>query len=141
MIGIKNVHTRSQSLVPKRNHLDEIIPIAKAQELIVDVPVNPRDFGYVYIDRLMSLTVNEEDYLEWIEASSLLVIEAAASPRQAHEPLPREDMEVQNELEAKSAVEEIKTILGWIFDFHFFLILLPENKYLAWLRDIRNMLQ
>ena len=44
--------------------VDESIPFGKAKELIVDVPVDPRGFVDVYIDNLISLAMDKEDYAE-----------------------------------------------------------------------------
>jgi hypothetical protein len=47
----------SQHLVPAMELLDTSIPFAEGADLIVDIPVDPRGTGVVYIDDLIQATV------------------------------------------------------------------------------------
>jgi hypothetical protein len=49
-------------------------------------------------------------------------------------------MEACNELTSEAPLKERKTILGWLIDFRQLLIILPENKYKAWMMAIKTML-
>ena len=50
-------------------------------------------------------------------------------------------MAASAKLLAEAACEEIKIILGWVFDFGRLLVTLPENKSAAWSEAIREMIQ
>jgi hypothetical protein len=47
----------SQHLVPAMELLDASIPFAEGADLIVDIPVDPRGTGDIYIDDLIQATV------------------------------------------------------------------------------------
>ena len=49
-------------------------------------------------------------------------------------------METRNKLESEALLEEQKVILGWLIDFHHFLIHLPKNKFVTWSEAIRKMI-
>jgi hypothetical protein len=49
-------------------------------------------------------------------------------------------MEARNKLASEAPLEEGKTILGWLNNLRQLLIILPENKYKAWLMTIKTML-
>ena len=48
-------------LVPKKKRLDDSIPLGIGSDLIVDVPVDPRGMGDVYIDDMIGLVVDTEN--------------------------------------------------------------------------------
>ena len=104
------------------------------------MPVNPRGIVDVYIDDIISLTVDIDDNIERIDRARLLPIVSIAQPKQENEPLPREEMEARNKLEAEAAAEDIKTILRWVWNFCLLLISLPTNKFTAWQKDMRDMI-
>ncbi len=53
----RTVHAPCQHLVPDMRLMDDSIPFAKGGELIVDIPVDARGTGDVYIDNLIQATV------------------------------------------------------------------------------------
>ena len=75
-----------------------------------------------------------------LEQAILLVIHVASRPKDANEPIPREDMAALNKLIAEAGPEETKIILGCFFNFRKLLISLPENKYVAWSEIIKEMM-
>lgn len=119
-------------------------PITEGKQLIVDVPIYPKGKADVYIDDTIGLVVVMEgsDSVMRLERAILLAIYTAARPKLSTEPIPREEMAALNKLcLAEAGCKEIKTILGWVFDFRRLLISLPENKYKAWLDVICNMIE
>jgi len=50
-------------------------------------------------------------------------------------------MAALTKLLAEAGLEETKTILGWFFDFRRMTVALPDNKYVAWKRDITEMIE
>eukprot|EP00957_Ditylum_brightwellii_P068912 5230756-Ditylum_brightwellii.AAC.1 len=65
-----------------------------------------------------------------IQTTILLAIHIAAWPMQNGEPIPREEMAVISKLIAEVGLEEMKMILGWLFNVRHLQILLPDNKLL-----------
>lgn len=43
-------------------------------------------------------------------------------------------------MEAEAAAEDTKMILGWLWDFHRLLLSLPTNKFIAWSKGIKEMI-
>jgi hypothetical protein len=61
-----------------------------------------------------------------------LAIEVAARPNDPNEPIPRKKMVAEDKLKAEGGLSEMKTILGWLFNFRTLTVSLPEHKYIAW---------
>ncbi len=97
--------------------------------MVVDIAVNPQGTADVYIDDLVSLTVDVEgsDNLLQCDRAPLLAINTCSRPLDPEEPIPHKTMEARNKLELKALLEEQKTILGWYINFCRLLIKLPEN--------------
>ena len=64
-------------------------------ELIVDIPIDPRESHNVYIDNLILLTVDipGTNNIARRESASLLAIETTARPNHPKEPIPQESMD------------------------------------------------
>jgi hypothetical protein len=57
------------------------------------------------------------------------MFDTCSRPLDPNKPIPREAMEARKKLESEAPLEEIKVILGWLIDFRWLLIFLPENKF------------
>ncbi len=101
--------------------------------------MDPRGIHDIFINDLVGMMVDIDNNAQRMTGSAMLAIFSAACPNQ-NEPIPREPMEALNKLFAEAAPEEIKIILGWIFDFHQMLILLPENKFIVWTKELLEMI-
>jgi hypothetical protein len=49
-------------------------------------------------------------------------------------------MEARNKLSAEARLEEEKIILGWRINFCCLIISLPDNKFTAWTKSIKEIL-
>ncbi len=136
------LHEQNQHLVPLPIVLDKSIPLGIGRELIVDIPANPRGMNDIYIDNLISLTVEIEgtNSLVRCNRAPLLAIATCAQPLHQHKPIPWDVIEARNKLASEAPLKERKTILFWLIDFRQLLIILPENKYKAWTTAIKTML-
>ncbi len=134
---------RNQHLVPPPRRLDDQFPFGKGRELIVDINVDSRGMNDIYINHLVSLTVEVEgsDNLNQCNRAPLLMFHMCSRPLDDNEPIPRETMEARNKLESKALLEETKTILGWLINFQRLLIILPDNKFTAWTTAIETMIK
>ena len=134
---------RNQHLVPPPRRLDDQIPFGKGRELIVDINVDSQGMNDIYIDDLVSLTVEVEgsDNLIRCDRAPLLMFDTCSRPLDNNEPIPRETMEARNKLESKALLEETKTILGWLINFRWLLIILPDNKFTVWTTAIETMIK
>jgi hypothetical protein len=133
---------RNQHLVPPPKRLDNDIPFGKGRELIVDIDVDPQGMNNIYIDNVILLTVEIEgtDSLVRCNRAPLLMFDTCLRPLADTELIPRETMEARNKLELEALLEETKTILGWLINFRRLLIILPDNKFTAWTKAIKDIL-
>jgi hypothetical protein len=132
----------NQHLVPVRTLLDDDTPFAKGAELIADIPIDPRGMHDLYINNIIGLTVDipGTDHVARGQAAALLAIDTTPWPNHPEEPIPRKSMDARDKLIAEAGPTEMKIILGWDFDFQKLLISLPENKFIAWMTNIRKLL-
>jgi hypothetical protein len=133
----------SQHLVPAIEIMDASIPFAEGADLIVDIPVDPRGIGDVYIDDLIQATIviNGTDKSIQCKHATLLAIDTCARPKHPDEPIPHKDMKTRNKLQAEAGSEEQKTVLGWFLDTRQLLVQLPKNKFIAWTNLINMVIQ
>jgi hypothetical protein len=138
-----DLHASVQGDIPPRHSFDDNTPFAAGKELIVDIPVDPRGYADVYIDNTTGLMVNlpRTRNADRLEAAIPLAIEVAARPNDVNEPIPREKMVAEDKLKAEGGLSEMKTILGWLFNFRTLTVSLPKHKYIAWLNDLRQMIR
>ena len=137
-----DLHAPDPELVPAPVYLDNSIPYAVGRELVVDVPVNPRGTGELYIDDLIGATVDVpgSNHADRLSRAFLLAIFTAARERHPDEPVPREEMAARSKLLAEAGPSEEKIILGWKFDFRRLLGSLPHNKFVAWTDALEGIL-
>ncbi len=100
------------------------------------MPINPND---LYINLIVGLIIHIGHNADQMSASTMLAIHAVVCPVQ-EEQIPHEAMEALNKFLANAALDEIKIILGWIFDFHYMPICLPENKLIAYSTELFEVL-
>jgi hypothetical protein len=105
--------------------------------------MDPRGTGDVYIDDLIQATVviDGTDNAIHCEQARLLAIDTCVCPKHPNKPIPQEDMEARNKLQAEAGLEEQKTILGWLLDTWCLLVQLPKNKFAAWTNLIKMVIQ
>ncbi len=108
----------------------------------MDIKVNPRETHNIYINNLIPLTVDipGTDNLARCAAAGLLAIHTTAQPKHPNYLIPREEMEARNKLSSESKLKEEKFILRWHINFSHHVISLPENKFIAWTKSIKEIL-
>ncbi len=80
------------------------------------------------------------DHVACGQAAALLAIDTTAWPNHPEEPIPHESMDARDKLIAEAGPTKTKINLGWDFNFWRLLISLPENKFIAWMTNIRKLL-
>ena len=109
----------------------------------MDVPVDVRGIVGVYIDNTIALTVNVENSnnVKRIEQETILAIQCAARDKHLNETIPREEIAARAKLISEAGADEVKTILGWIWNFRTLSVALPENKFVAWRKSMLDVLE
>ena len=121
-----------QHLVPNKITLEDDIPFGIGRDLIVDIPVDSRGIVDLYIDDFCGLTVDIDDNATRLERAPLLALVSAAQEVVEIEPLSQDVIEAQPTLIAEAGLTKIKTFLGWLIDFRWMTIALPNNKFHAY---------
>jgi hypothetical protein len=119
----------SQLLVPKR--LPPDTPYEPALPLAINVPINDKGKGDIYIDDSIFICPDLNDNIERIAKAAPLAINSITRPLLKQEPLPRNPMISMKKFMAEASFEEKKIILGWIINTRSFTIHLPENKFIS----------
>ena len=88
-------------------------------ELIVDIQVDETGIHEMYLDDLIGLGIDIPDTnnTKRSESAPLLAIHTCARPLHEDEPIKRTPMVSRPKLDAEGRLSEIKTILGWVWDF------------------------
>jgi hypothetical protein len=70
--------------------MEKSIPFAEGAEIIVDIPVDARGTGDVYIDDLIQAAgvINGTDNATQCERATLLAIDTCVRPKHPNEPIP-----------------------------------------------------
>ncbi len=70
--------------------MDDSIPFAEGAEQIVDIPIDPRGTGNIYIDDLIEMTIViiGTDNVIRCEQATLLAINVSACPKHISKPIP-----------------------------------------------------
>jgi hypothetical protein len=136
-----SLQSPNQHLVPNKIILDNGISFRIRQDLIVEIPINPRGTVDLYIDDFCGLTVDIDNNATRLERAPLLALRSAAREGAEIEPLPCNDIAALQKLIPETGLSEIKTILGWLLDFCQIIIALPDNKFHAYSKAILKMLQ
>ena len=77
---------------------------------------------------------------ERLSQCNLLAINVASRDVHEDEAIPRAEMTEKKKLLAEAGPDEMKVIHGWLFNFRKLTVYLPENKYVAWTRNIKDVL-
>jgi hypothetical protein len=135
--------TAAQAHVPPKEVLPEDIPFGIGRDLIIDIPVDARGIVNVYFDDFIGLTINlnNTNNATRLEEAPLLGLTAVSREVSPIKPLPRDDMDAQAKLKAKTGLTETKIILGWLWNFWTMTIALPENKFIAYSQVISDMIE
>eukprot|EP00957_Ditylum_brightwellii_P171972 13093122-Ditylum_brightwellii.AAC.1 len=93
-----------QHLVPPKRLAPQDVPMGIAEQLIVDIPVDPRGTINVYIDNTIGLTVDlpGTDNVAQLEQATPLAIHVAARPVSTNKPLPHNEMASLSKLVAEA---------------------------------------
>ena len=127
--------------IPEPRPLPIDIPYAKARSLSVPLTQEPCAKADVFVDDIMSITVDIGDNLIRLATAPCTVIHAMAHAADGKTHLLRQDLISAEKNEAEGAPEEIKICLGWTFNTRSLLISLPKHKFEAWDEQIRQIIE
>jgi hypothetical protein len=96
----------------------------------------------IFIDDIFGFGVDlpKSDNIKRIERACLLAMYALARPNHKDEPIPRHPMASEDKFEAEAGATESKMVLGWLLNYRRLLINLPDNKFVAWTKELQLMI-
>ena len=133
-------HSPLQSQMPHPKALHRSVPFAKAKETIVEIPAEDDGKCDVYIDDTTSIGPDINNNWKRLQACILFAIHIFCRPLSHNEPIPRDNVVAAAKLTAEGRLEEVKTLLGWVFDTRRLLISLPVDKLNCWTSDILDII-
>ena len=116
-------------------------PFAVARSLSVPIFDEPDGKADVFVDDIMSITVDSGNNLEKLMAAPCTVIHAIAHSANGKTHIKRQDLISDEKNEAEGAPEEVKICLGWQINTRKLLVSLPSHKYHAWNLQIEEVIQ
>jgi hypothetical protein len=135
-------HQAKMPPVPSSPHAADDLP-HPAQPLLFDFPkeeaMHLSTFDN-FIDDQIAAGVDIGDNVTRLAAAGPLALHAIGRPLSDAEPIPRDDNLSLKKFAAEALPEETKVILGWLIDAWLLTVSLPQDKYLAWSKSIRNIL-
>ena len=118
-------------MVSPGQSLPNNIPFVIGQDLIVDIPINPRGMVNLYLHWPNSQHQRHKQCKETQQSSSPWSQCGNSGSLQIQTPS-LNDMDAWAKLIAETGLSEQKIILGCIQDFRQMTIMLPENKFVAY---------
>ena len=113
-----------------------------ALPLMMSIPILPFGKCDEFIDDVGTVGVDTgPDSILRLESAAPLAIACVARGLDPEDELVRDDFMCLHKMEAEGGLREILTILGWIINTRKLLISLPENKFIAWCAQIREILK
>ena len=90
-----------------------------------------------FIDDIITITVNDDHWIDRAKSAALLVIHTLFRPLQSSEPLKRDDPLSLMKLAGEGKLSDQKTCLGWDISTQSLRVSLPEEKQTAWTNEIK----
>ncbi len=108
----------------------------------MNININERGTHDIYINDLIGLGLDLPKCYnkKHSEAAPLHAIDACLQRVTNDKPIPRHNMAALHKLSTEGRLEEMKMILGWMWDFRLLTISLPINKYTVWSASISRMI-
>ena len=137
----EQTHAPDQAAFPRPRSLPDNIPFAQAKATIVAIPIEDDGKCDVYIDDMVTMGPDLPGLLPRLSAAMPLSIHIFFRPLDKVEHLLRNLAISASKLQAEGRLEELKTLLGWLYNTRKLLISLPTNKFIAWSKDIRQIIK
>jgi hypothetical protein len=113
-------------------------PFATSIAPAVEVPTTLASRKDCFIDDIISVFLESEENLRREPHAVPLAVHALSRPHRGDnvEPVPRRPLLAPDKLAAEGTPREVQIVLGWTIDTRRMLVLLPRDKYLAWVGDL-----
>ena len=128
---------------PRENFYGRDEPFATAIAPAVEVPTTLTSRKDCFIDDIISVFLETEVNLAREPHAVPLAVHALSRPHRGDgvEPVPRRPLLAPAKLIAEGTPMEVQIVLGWTVDTRRMLVLLPRDKYLAWVGDLNGTIE
>ena len=120
-----------RSLLPPEDKHQSASHLAKSDPLAVDIRATEASMDG-FIDDIITITVDDDHWIDRAESAALLVIHTLFRPLQPSEPLKQDDPLSLRKLAGEGQLAEQNTCLGWDINTQSLIVSLPEEKQTAW---------
>jgi hypothetical protein len=133
------LHSPAQVGSPTPAVLPENITIAPASPLALDIPVRSTARTDSFIDDLILVFLDTPRNRARCPQAVPLAIHVTSRPHAGEsEPIKRRPLLSPEKLMAEGLPVERQSVLGWTIDTRRLLVVLPQDKFLAWSGDLRE---
>ena len=115
------------SLLPTEEKQQSASHLAKTDPLAVDITATEASMDG-FIDDIITITVDDDHWIDRAESAALLVIHTLFRPLQPSEPLKRDDPLSLRKLTGEGQLADQKTCLGRYINTQSMRVSLPEEK-------------
>jgi len=126
-----------------RDSYSEAEPFATSIAPAVEVPTTLTARKDCFIDDIISVFLESDVNLRREPHVVPLAVHALSRPHRGDEvePVPRRPLLAPAKLMAEGTPMEVQIVLGWTVDTRRMLVLLPRDKYLAWIGDLNTTIE
>ena len=129
-----------QEMYPPISNLSPDIPFGQSREMSVQLPALDCGQSDVFIDDIVTFGIDSPKNRPRLLAATPLAIDTVARPIDPNEPLPRTTFISKTKATAEGALEEVKTVLGWVLNTRRLTISLPAHKFIAWSSEMKTII-
>lgn len=135
------ITSRYKAQIRKPQRMDSSVSIASALPMMVAPPV--REYGYlnIFVDNIIGMVVDRKDNYRRLGLAMAISVKTISRPETGGETLPRSDNLHPGKTFVEGAASEQILVLGWLLDLRQLLIILPQDKYVSWTKDIVDILK
>jgi hypothetical protein len=135
------LHSPAQQSTPTPRPLQEEVAFAMAQPMAVGIPVTATSRTDSFIDDLILVFLDTQENYRRCPHAVPLAIHVTSRPHAGDdEPIKRRPLLSPEKLQAEGLPVEVQNVLGWTLDTRRLLIILPDDKSIAWTNDTMAIL-
>jgi hypothetical protein len=122
---------------PSFKELPDSITVARAKEMAVTIPTTLTARHDCFIDDVIQIFLDTPENRARMPRIAPLAVFVTCRPHAgAGEPIARRPLLSPSKLEAEGAPAELQIVLGWELNTRALTLLLPNDKFTAWIQDI-----
>ena len=126
-------------MIPPPCFISDDVPVASAESLLMDSPVNIHGKADFYVDDISTICLDLDEHIEHCRHAVPFAIDLMDRPVESAEPLPHDDLLVAKKLLGEGRFSECEAFTGWLIDTRRMMVSLPFGKFSVWSQSIRTI--